>query len=509
MARGKRYQTEGKLNYTKVFAVIIAIAVLIMVIIMIRNVLKQREKVTKNYQYFVLYSQNKWGVINQDGDEVIQPSYQEMIVIPNKEKDVFICTYDVDENSGTYKTKAINEKNEEILTEYDQIEPIENIDKNNNVWYEKNILKVEKSGKYGLIDLTGKEVLPLEYDEISGLDGQENSIIIKKDGKLGLVNDNGNIIIEANYKDIKILGETYKEGYITVDENEKYGVVSATKKQILENNYDEISSVYLKEYYLVKENGKQKVINSKGKKKIGKKVLIFIIIILLLGIGWFTYRTIRNGGGLSGMLATVVGHNENTKKDLKEIKDSTYIAKLDNKYGIIDNIGNVQVELKYTGMTYNEKADLIFAENADYQTSIIDNNYQVKATGILSEVNTEDEYIRMRINNDYKYYSLKGEETSNINVLKNNTIFLSKEDGKYGYVDKKGKPVTEYIYDDATEQNEYGYAAVKKDGKWGSINKNGEEVAKPQYDLENNLKIDFIGKWHLGEDLNMNYYCEK
>ena len=58
----------------------------------------------------------------------------------------------------------------------------------------------------------------------------------------------------------------------------------------------------------------------KRKKKIGKKVLIFIIIILLLGIGWFTYRTIRNGGGISGMIATVVGHNENTKKDLKEIK---------------------------------------------------------------------------------------------------------------------------------------------------------------------------------------------
>ena len=58
----------------------------------------------------------------------------------------------------------------------------------------------------------------------------------------------------------------------------------------------------------------------KRKKKIGKKVLIFIIIILLLGIGWFTYRTIRNGGGISGMLATVVGHDENTKKDLKEIK---------------------------------------------------------------------------------------------------------------------------------------------------------------------------------------------
>lgn len=58
----------------------------------------------------------------------------------------------------------------------------------------------------------------------------------------------------------------------------------------------------------------------KRKNKIGKKILIFILILILLGIGWFTYRTIKNGGGLSGMLATVVGHDENTKKDLKEIK---------------------------------------------------------------------------------------------------------------------------------------------------------------------------------------------
>ena len=41
---------------------------------------------------------------------------------------------------------------------------------------------------------------------------------------------------------------------------------------------------------------------------------------LLLGIAWFTYRTYKNGWGLSGMLATVVGHDENTKKNLSEIK---------------------------------------------------------------------------------------------------------------------------------------------------------------------------------------------
>ena len=59
---------------------------------------------------------------------------------------------------------------------------------------------------------------------------------------------------------------------------------------------------------------------TKAKKSTGKKILIGILIVLLLGIAWFAYRTYKNGGGLSGMLATVVGHDENTKKNLSEIK---------------------------------------------------------------------------------------------------------------------------------------------------------------------------------------------
>ena len=60
--------------------------------------------------------------------------------------------------------------------------------------------------------------------------------------------------------------------------------------------------------------------NKRKNKKTWKKVLIVILLILILLAGWFGYRTYKNGGGLSGMLATVVGHDENTKKDLKEIK---------------------------------------------------------------------------------------------------------------------------------------------------------------------------------------------
>ena len=330
----------------------------------------------------------------------------------------------------------------------------------------------------------------------------ENSIIIKKDGKVGLVNDNGSILIEVNYKDIRALGETYKDGYITIDDAGKYGVVSATKKQILENKYDEIMPVYLKDYYLIKEGEKKEVIDSNGN--------------VILDSGFDDIKSATTNGvifiknNLYGEISTSAEITLDAKyQDLKEVKDGIYIAKQNDKYGIIDNVGNEQLAFEYAGITYNEKADLFFAEDSEYNTSIINDIYDVKATGILSEVNNEDEYIRMRVNDNYKYYDFKGVETANTKVLKDNTIFLDKKDGKYGYADKKGNPITEYIYDDATEQNKYGFVAVKKDGVWGSLDKNGKEVIEPKYKLENNLKIDFIGKWHLGEDLNMNYYCEK
>lgn len=64
------------------------------------------------------------------------------------------------------------------------------------------------------------------------------------------------------------------------------------------------------------KNSKKK----KGKKKIWKKVMLVIFLILLVAIGVFAYRVHLNGGGMSGMLATVVGHDENTKKNLGEFR---------------------------------------------------------------------------------------------------------------------------------------------------------------------------------------------
>ena len=87
-----------------------------------------------------------------------------------------------------------------------------------------------------------------------------------------------------------------------------------------------------------------------------------------------------------------------------------------------------------------------------------------KGTYVIVETAMGDEYGEVVIANR----QLPEEKITN--PLKDNTLFLSKKDGKYGYVDKKGNVVVEYIYDDATEQNDSGYVAVKKDvGKINSI----------------------------------------
>ena len=116
--------------------------------------------------------------------------------------------------------------------------------------------------------------------------------------------------------------------------------------------------------------------------------------------------------------------------------------------------------------------------------------------------------MKVRVDGEYKYYNFAFEEKTNIELLRSNTLFLSKQNDKYGYVNKDGIVIVDYIYDDATEQNRFGYASVKKDGVWGAIDSRGREVVEPQYTMENNALIEFIDEWHLGEDLNLNYYTK-
>ena len=68
------------------------------------------------------------------------------------------------------------------------------------------------------------------------------------------------------------------------------------------------------------KNTKNTKTKQKKKMSVGKKILLILLLVILVAGGVFAYKTYKNGGGLSGMLATAVGHDENTKKNLGEFK---------------------------------------------------------------------------------------------------------------------------------------------------------------------------------------------
>jgi len=504
MSRGRRYDDTPKLNIKKVIATIVAIVVICMFFVSIKKLLTNKPKtreVSTVETYFSAYTNEKWGVIDNTGKLIIDTVYDEMVVVPDKNKDLFICTIEVDYENENYSTKVLDKNGTEILTNYNNVQAIENTD-GMNIWYENNILKFEQNGKYGLLDFSGKLILNAEYDNIYALSGIEKNIIIEKEGKKGLVNTSmGEVIVEPEYSEITTLTETYENGYI-VSRDGKYGVISADAKIVFEPVYEEIKNVTSDGYYAVVENGKVKLINSEGETKLQSGFdEIFEIngenITISLG---GKYGVIKIDG------TTVI---EPKYEDLKYIYGTNYIAKKDDKYGIVSTEDESVMDFKYTSMEYIKTADFIQAEKENYKTDLIDRQFNVVLEDIIvSELNLEDGYIRIREGEDYNYYNFKFERKDNKQVLATSTLFLVKEYGKYGYENKYGERIVDCIYDDAKEQNKFGYCAVKKDGVWGALKSDGTVVVTPSIDLEEYLYVDFIDTWYLDKDLNLNVYTK-
>ena len=467
MSRGKRYE-EPKLNLKKVFAVIIAFIVLIMFIFMIRGLFARDEEQTRiiSKDYFAVFQNNKWGIIDSTGAVVIDPSYEEMMVVPNSKKDVFLCTYDVNYETGEYSTKALNSKNEEIFTQYDQIEPLQVVSGNTQVSYIDNALKVQKDGKYGLIDLDGKELVAPQYADIRALKaGDTSSFIIQNDeGKYGIINSSNQVVLEPNYDGIK---DVYTSNYYVVQQDDAEKLIRKDGTDVLTTGFDEITGILKNEEngVIFKQNDKYGIMNLTGEVTLNP-----------------------------------------TYDDLKEAKTGLFIASQDGKYGVIDSTGAEKLGFTYQSLSYYEKADLYVGEDENFNNSIMNGNFEVKQNGILIDIDEEKGYLQIRQNDENKYYDFSFNEKKESEIFTTRTLFLSKKDDKYGFVDKDGNVVVDYIYDDATSQNNFGYAAVKKDGKWGSIDDKGTVIQEPTYNLDDYLLIDFIGRWHFGRDVNMNYY---
>ena len=91
----------------------------------------------------------------------------------------------------------------------------------------------------------------------------------------------------------------------------------------------------------------------KKKSRVLKKILMVLILILIALVAGITYKTQKNGGGLQGLLSTLVGHNEETLKNLEQIQVLLMGVSTDNGGKLTDTIIVATYDPK------NQKASLL------------------------------------------------------------------------------------------------------------------------------------------------------
>jgi len=189
-----------------------------------------------DYYYLTIDENNKFGVMNGNGETILETVYTN-IIIPENSKKLFLCQKE--ENTPFEimgDTRYIT-----ALSPYSNLSAIKSVSGADNYWYEKNVLTYIQGDKVGVTDFEGNNIIVPEYDSIEGFSYVPERLLLKKDGKFGLADTTGKIISEAFYTKIDVKRE---ETQVWI-----YGYDEANKQILIERiQNSEISQEYYPEH---------------------------------------------------------------------------------------------------------------------------------------------------------------------------------------------------------------------------------------------------------------------
>ena len=502
---------------------------------------KLEEISLKDVKYFLLEQNQMYGVIDADGNVVIEPKYQS-IQIPNPTKDVFI-TYESEDADG----KAVNSKGESILSDYESVEAIDISQLSSTVPYEKTVLKYKENVSYGLIDFDGKKITDAIYEEIQGLDYKEGFVKVKQNGLYGVINIRNEEVIPIEYDNVSTDGyydedtEYKKAGFVLrtkTDDGYKYSYVSYDGKIRLDSTYsslerltdvDDDKNIYLissinGKYGLIKNN-KQVIENDYIELEYDKESNLLVL----------NKGTASGVANLDGKMIIPVDYDS-------ILIGGQYINAYKEDTRLVFNLEGNQVETNYTNYV---KA------NDDYAIVIdASNNYNI--VGKDGKEKLTDQYVYLEYFTNNLFIATKGNRTGLISAdgkvvipmqystmqkielaksenAKDKTAILQATDGDTKRVDiinqdgkiskgiadavlekEEGEDGIEYLV--MTSENDRKYFnyngeevsykdikgdnklyAVAQNGKWGFADANGSMVIKPQYDFVTEFNKGFAG----------------
>ena len=215
----------------------------------------------------------------------------------------------------------------------EQLESRQNQEHNNSVEIDTKVYefynglaRVKKNSKWGLIDQSGKIIIPIKYDELCRagegdliFDGDprfstiprelgysEGLIRVKLNNQYGYVDKNGKEITSPQYD--SVLG--FFDGMAVVEKNKKFGFINTEGQEVIPVQYEEVHS-FGEGLAAVKKNGKWGFSNKKG------KIVIF-----------FQYDNICNLLGATPGRFQIKGYVRNEDGTVSRIEEPTvYVEK--------------------------------------------------------------------------------------------------------------------------------------------------------------------------------------
>lgn len=516
---------------------IVAVIIIAISIMAIINEVQLHYKVEEisEYKYFTLEQNQKYGVIDRNGNIVIEAEYG-AVQIPNPSKAIFVCVKEYNENTKEYETVVYNEKKEVLLSNYKNVQAISIYTNVNSTPYEKSVLTYKENGKYGLIKLEGKQITKPVYDEISSINYKEGTFLVKQNELEGIINMKGKVIIKCEYESVtsdnyysengnkkqagfivsKKTEDGYRYGYanyrgtiilnpiytqlerVTEIANEKGVYFIAFKngqagllknnKEILNYEYEDIQYNVLGSIFVTKRNGKYGAVNQEG-----------------TTVLYPEYDNVYTGGMYLNALKDkdififdLNGNKIETNEVSKtKTENANYYITIDksNKYKVVDSKDNIIIDKDYTYIEYLP-GDYFIVER-DSKSGIIDSNgksvIELKYDSI-SRIN-ETDILQMETNKNIALYNLNMKEIVSMDnaivkeVKDEKAYILLYSDTDFKYFDKKGNILTSQ---NLFENN--SLFAKNINGKWGFVDKDGNLKVQNDYELVTDFnKYGFAG----------------
>lgn len=340
---------------------------------------------------------------------------------------------------------------------------------------------------YGFIDTLGHWIIKPMYDD--ALPFSEGFSAVCRNDSCFYINKEGNRNTEFYYEET----ENYRNGLAIVKKQNAYYLVNRSG-QLISKGYQDISASS-GNLYVCKLNNLYGAINAKGE---------IIIPFTYIKLGNF-----KNGYAyyMSSQYGLVDIHNITLAASWDWISDvdtnKIAIVKKGTRFGLMHVSGRMELEPAFdyigvctSGIYLVVKNNLygFYDANGSCYVTGIEYDYD---PGLETDYYTNGKYFKLIKDDEVALVDANGRHSINFGTYSNlffakNDIIRIQKNNKYGFVDRKLKPVTAVEYDKATDfQN--GVALVTKGANSSLIDKSGKVV----FTLKNATITDFNGTYYL------------